>query len=212
MWFAGMRTATVPWVSPRSHDSDGCAGSTIVRPPGQNASTSRSTGSGTSATRARRVAMPGDEHRRRRLAAAALGLEQSLHGPRARRRRRRRRTRCRSAGRRARRGRWPDAPGACRREAAPRRGSRRWGTCPAQSIRRAAPIPFGALPQTAAREARSGPDRGRGAVAHRQVGVRRGGAPAVGGEQVARIAAPCHSPCSITIMPPGCARREPDAD
>ena len=56
--FAGIRTATVPWVSPRSHDSDGCDGRTIVRPPGQNASTSRSTGSGTSATSARRVATP----------------------------------------------------------------------------------------------------------------------------------------------------------
>ncbi len=55
---AGIRTATVPLVSPRSHDSDGCAGSTIVRPPGQNSSTRRSTGSGTSATSARIVASP----------------------------------------------------------------------------------------------------------------------------------------------------------
>ena len=55
---AGMRTATVPWVSPRSHVSDGCDGSTIVSPPGQNSSTSRSTGSGTSATSARSVVRP----------------------------------------------------------------------------------------------------------------------------------------------------------
>ncbi len=58
MRWAGIRTATVPRVSPRSHDSEGCDGRTIVRPPGQNASTRRSTGSGTSATRARSVVRP----------------------------------------------------------------------------------------------------------------------------------------------------------
>ena len=55
---AGIRTATVPWVSPRSHVSDGCDGRTMVSPPGQNSSTSRSTGSGTSATSARSVVRP----------------------------------------------------------------------------------------------------------------------------------------------------------
>ncbi|CAI7667856.1 unnamed protein product, partial [Penicillium discolor] len=49
---SGMRTATVPLVSPRSHTSEGCAGRTIVRPPGQKASTRRWTGSGTSSARA----------------------------------------------------------------------------------------------------------------------------------------------------------------
>ena len=49
--------------------------------------------------------------------------------PPRRMRRRRRRTRCRSGGRRARRGRWPGAPDACRRGAAPHHGNRRWGTC-----------------------------------------------------------------------------------
>ncbi len=58
MRWAGMRTATVPRVSPRSQDSDGCDGSTMVSPPGQNSSTRRSTGSGTSATSARRVVSP----------------------------------------------------------------------------------------------------------------------------------------------------------
>ena len=55
----GMRSATVPLVSPRSQTSDGEAGSTTVRPPGQNAFTSASTSSGTRSASAARVGMPG---------------------------------------------------------------------------------------------------------------------------------------------------------
>ena len=44
---SGMRTATVPFVSPRSHVSVGRAGTTMVSPPGQNAETSARTSSGT---------------------------------------------------------------------------------------------------------------------------------------------------------------------
>ena len=59
MVLAGIRSATVPRVSPRSQFSDGCAVRMTVRPPGQNASTSARTSSGTSAARASRVGMPG---------------------------------------------------------------------------------------------------------------------------------------------------------
>ena len=57
--FAGMRRATVPRVSPRSHCSEGCACRITVSPPGQNSATSRRTGSGTSLARASSVGMPG---------------------------------------------------------------------------------------------------------------------------------------------------------
>ena len=57
--FAGMRRATVPRVSPRSHCSEGCACRMTVSPPGQNSATSRRTGSGTSLARASSVGMPG---------------------------------------------------------------------------------------------------------------------------------------------------------
>ena len=62
----------------------GCAGSTIVRPPGQNSSTRRSTGSGTSATSARIVASPatstgGGDCRPRPLAARSDATAPALN-------------------------------------------------------------------------------------------------------------------------------------
>ena len=72
---AGIRTATVPRVSPRSQVERRLRGRTMVSPPGQNSSTSRSTGSGPRRERIERR----DARRRARaagLAPAALGLEQ----------------------------------------------------------------------------------------------------------------------------------------
>ncbi|ALD12437.1 hypothetical protein AES38_05390 [Clavibacter capsici] len=56
---AGMRSATVPRVSPRSQTRDGCATRITVRPPGQNSSTRRRTTSGTKSARASSVDRPG---------------------------------------------------------------------------------------------------------------------------------------------------------
>ena len=44
---SGIRSATVPLVSPRSQVSDGCARQTMVRAPGQKASVSSRTAKGT---------------------------------------------------------------------------------------------------------------------------------------------------------------------
>jgi hypothetical protein len=55
----GMRTATVPFVSPRSQFSDDRAGRMTVRPPGQKASTSERTSSGTASASASSVGIPG---------------------------------------------------------------------------------------------------------------------------------------------------------
>ena len=57
--FAGMRRATVPRVSPRSHVSELRAGRMTVRPPGQKAATSARTSTGTDSASASRVGMPG---------------------------------------------------------------------------------------------------------------------------------------------------------
>ncbi|OUD82503.1 hypothetical protein CMMCAS02_06220 [Clavibacter michiganensis subsp. michiganensis] len=57
--FAGMRSATVPRVSPRSQTREGCATRITVRPPGQNSSARRRTTSGTKSARASSVDCPG---------------------------------------------------------------------------------------------------------------------------------------------------------
>ena len=59
MRLAGIRSATVPLVSPRSHDSDDCAGRITVSGPGQNLATRARTSSGTLSASASRVGMPG---------------------------------------------------------------------------------------------------------------------------------------------------------
>ena len=78
MRWAGMRTATVPRVSPRSHDSDGCDGQDDgepARPELLDEALDRLGHLGDERAQRRE---PGDEHGRRRLAAAALRIEQAL--------------------------------------------------------------------------------------------------------------------------------------
>ena len=78
---SGIRTATVPRVSPRSHCSEVCWRQTRVSGPGQNV-----LDQGAGPARARRSASASsvvaarDQHRRRHLAAAALGREQAADG------------------------------------------------------------------------------------------------------------------------------------
>ena len=80
---SGIRTATVPRVSPRSHWSDGWCLATRVSAPGQKASTSSQACSEKSVTRPCRVFGEPIEHGRGHVAAAALGLQQVADGLRA---------------------------------------------------------------------------------------------------------------------------------
>ena len=75
----GIRTATVPRVSPRSHCSEDCWLQTRVSGPGQNRSIKRAGvvgDAGGESVDGRRCA---DQHRRGHLPAPALGVEQRLH-------------------------------------------------------------------------------------------------------------------------------------
>ena len=103
-----------------------------------------------------------------------------------------RRRPCRWAGPRVRRGRSPGGHGACRRAAAPRRCSRIRETCRFECT-----------------GSRLGA-QGRTAVVARSRMVRSGWVAAArqpSAVSSARMSAPCHSPCSMTTVPPGCARR-----
>ncbi len=96
---AASGSPTVPRASPRSHDSDGACCTTIVSPPGQNASISRRAESETNGDQAVDRVPRTDQDRQRHVPAAALGGEQIGDRGRVEGVGARCRTRCRSAAR-----------------------------------------------------------------------------------------------------------------